>query len=77
MFKFKKKFEVSNHELIDFIRLLGRFGLEFEFGDEYYTLDELNPHRKLRYRCFVVKGTYKQLKEFYIARDIIANYLAH
>lgn len=77
MFKFKKKFEVSSHDVIDFLRLLGRFGLEFEFSDEYWTIDELDPDRKQRWRRFTVKGTRKQLKDFLTARDIIAKYLAH
>ena len=77
MFKFKKKFEINSHDVIDFLRLLGRFGLKFEFSDEYYTIDELDPNRKKRWRMFIVKGTRKQLKEFLTARDIIAKYLTH
>jgi hypothetical protein len=77
MFKFKKKFEINSHDVIDFLRLLGRFGLKFEFSDEYWTIDELDPDRKKRWRRFVVEGTRKQLKELYLARDIIAKYLAH
>ena len=77
MFKFRKKFEISSHEVIDFIRLLGRFGLQFEFSDEYCTHDELDPSRKLRWRRFIVKGTRRQLREFYRARDIIADYHRH
>lgn len=77
MFKFKKKFEVNSHDVIDFLRLLGRFGLRFEFSDEYWTVDELDPDRKQRWRMFWVKGTRKQLRDFYLARDIIAKYHAH
>lgn len=77
MFTFKKKFEVSSHDVIDFLRLLGRFGLKFEFSDEYYTIDELDPNRKQRWRMFIVKGTLRQLREFYQARDIIVKYHIH
>ena len=77
MFTFKKKFEINSHEVIDFVRLLGRFGLKFEFSDEYSTIDELDPTRKQRWRMFIVKGTWRQLKEFYQARDIIMKYHAH
>lgn len=77
MFKFKKKFEVSSHDVIDFLRLLGRFGLQFEFSDEYWTVDELEPNHKLRWRMFIVKGTLKQLRDFNMARDIIIKYHAH
>jgi hypothetical protein len=77
MFKFKKKFEVSSHDVIDFLRLLGRFGLKFEFSDEYYTVDELDPRHKQRWRLFIVKGTLRQLREFYQARDIIVKYHIH
>lgn len=77
MFTFKKKIEVRSHDVIDFLRLVGRFGLKFEFSDEYCTIDELDPNRKLRWRMFIVRGTWKQLREFDQARDIIAKYRIH
>lgn len=77
MFTFKKKFEINSYEVIDFVRLLGRFGLRFEFSDEYCIVDELDPSQKQRWRMFVVRGTRKQLRDFYQARDIIAKYHAH
>ena len=77
MFTCKKKFEVKSHEVVDFVRLLGRVGLKFEFTDEYCVTDELDSSRKVRYRRFYVKGTRRQMMRFYEARDILFKYRLH
>lgn len=73
----RKRFEVNSHEVIDFVRLLGRFGLRFQISDEYYVFDDIDPNKKERFRRFTVFGTKKQLNEFYEARDILYRYLLH
>jgi hypothetical protein len=76
MFTIRKKFEINTHEIMDFVRLLGRFGLKFKVSDEYIVKDE-NDKPNARYRCFIVFGTRKQIGELLDARDIIAEYHKH
>lgn len=64
MFKTKIRIRIGSQDVIDFVRLLGRFGLKFEFSDEYSIVDDIDPDRKLRWRRFYVYGTRRQLKRF-------------
>lgn len=77
MFTYEKKFEVNSHEVIDVVRLLGRFGLRFEISDEYSRVDDLDPNRKVRFRLFTIYGTRKELSAFFEARRLIKNYHLH
>lgn len=77
MFAFTKRFEVNSNDVMDVVRLLGRFGLRFEFSDEYWAIDEQNPNHKQLRRRFRVKGTLEQLKNFNLAKDIIMKYNLH
>lgn len=76
MFTIKKKFEIDNHEVMDFVRLLGRFGMKFKVSDEYEVIGQ-DEKTKTRRRAFIVYGTRKQLSEFLDARDIIYEYCMH
>lgn len=76
MFTVKKRFEVNSHEVMDFVRLIGRFGLKFKVSDEYCVKDE-NDKTVSHHRYFTVYGTRKQISEFLEARDIIAEYYKH
>ena len=73
MFTVKRKFEIESHEVMNFVRLIGRFGLKFKVSDEYIVED---PERntKSRYRRFIIYGNYRQLGEFLEAREIIYDY---
>lgn len=73
MFTIKRKFEIESDEVMDFVRLIGRFGLKFKVSDEYYV-DNPEKNTKDWYRRFVVYGTYRQLSEFLEAREIIYDY---
>lgn len=73
MFTVKRKFEVENHEVMNFVRLIGRFGLKFKVSDEY-TVEDPENNTKSRYRRFIIYGTYRQLSEFLEAREIIYDY---
>lgn len=73
MFTVKRKFEVEIHEVMDFVRLIGRFGLKFKVSDEY-TVEDTEKNIKNRYRRFIIYGTYRQLSEFLEAREIIYDY---
>lgn len=77
MFTYRKKFEINIHEFADFVRLLGRYGLKFNFTDEYEVASDEGEDKKERFRRFTVFGTRRQLSEFMEARDIILNYHLH
>jgi hypothetical protein len=69
--------EVNSQEVVDTVRLQGRFGFKFEISDEYCKVDDLDPARKRWYRQFKVYGRKKMLNKFIEARKIIHNYLVH
>ena len=69
MFTIKRKFDIESNEVMDFVRLIGRFGLKFKVSDEYVAEDSAS-----RYRRFIVYGTYRQLSDFLEAREIIYDY---
>lgn len=73
MFTIKRKFEIESHEVMDFVRLIGRFGLKFKVSDEYIVEDP-EKNTKDRYRRFIIYGTYRQLGDFLEAREIIHEY---
>lgn len=73
MFTIKRKFEISSHEVMDFVRLIGRFGFKFKISDEY-VVEDPEKNTKNRYRRFIVYGTYRQLSDFLEAREIIYDY---
>lgn len=75
MFTIRRKFEINIHELIDFVRLIGRIGLKFNIGDEY-IVEGVNGVKE-RFRRIVVFGTRRQISELLDARDIIVNYCRH
>lgn len=76
MFTIRRKFEVECHEVMDFVRLLGRFGLKFKVSDEYVA-EHLEDRTMNRFRRFVVFGTRRQLSDFLEAREIICDYHLH
>ena len=73
MFTIKRKFEVESHEVIDFVRLIGRFGLKFKISDEY-VVENPDKTTKERRRRFIIYGTHRQLSDFLEAREIIYDY---
>lgn len=77
MFIYEMKLEVNSQEVVDIVRLLGRFGFKFEISDEYCKVDDLDPNRKRWFRRFKIYGRKKKLKKFIEARKIIFNYHLH
>lgn len=77
MFEQKKKFDVASSEVIDFVRLLGRFGMKFQISEEYMYVDDKDPNRKHYFRRFYVFGTRREFNDFFEARDILLNYHLH
>lgn len=80
MFIIKKNFDINSREVIDFVRLVGRFGLKFKVSEEF-VLDDLeattNGKPKDRYRRFTIYGTHSQMSKFNTAREMIYEYLMH
>lgn len=74
MFIVAKKFEVNVHEIIDFLRLIGRFGVKFKIGDDYVIEGADN---KEWFRKIVVFGTRRQIADILEARAIIVEYGRH
>jgi hypothetical protein len=74
MFSFTKrrKFEVNAHELIDFLRILGRIGIQFKISGEYVVEDV--DGKSERYRRVTVFGTRKQIADILEAQEIIYDY---
>ena len=77
MFIRKMKMEVNSHEVVDVVRLLGRFGFKFDISNEYCKVDDLDSDRICRFRMFTIYGTRKQLSAFCEARKMIFNYHLH
>jgi hypothetical protein len=77
MFSFTKrrKFEICVHELIDFLRILGRIGIQFKIGSEYIVADENGKNE--RFRRVTVYGTRKQIADILEAQEIIYDYCSH
>lgn len=78
MFTYRKKFNINSHEVIDFVRLLGRVGVKFQISDEMaFVEDEGDATRKTYFRRFYVYGTRRQFGELSEARDIMMQYHLH
>lgn len=73
MLTIKRKFEIESHEVMNFVRLIGRFGFKFKISDEY-IVENPEKNSKNWYRRFIVYGTYRQLSDFLEAREIIHDY---
>lgn len=79
MFIKKYEFKVGSTQVVDFVRLLGRFGLRFSMSDERcenaYRRD-LTVTRNY-YRKFNVYTTKRKMQKFYDAVNILVNYQLH
>ena len=77
MFTKKYEFTVETHQVIDFVRLLGRIGLKFDMSDERCTVDNLDPAKKFRYRTFNVYGKKNEMVKLFDALNIVVTYHKH
>ncbi len=64
---FTKKYEVivESRNVVRFVRILGKFGVRFEMGDEWDSGDQLDPRKKTWYRTFRIYTTAKQMDRIY------------
>lgn len=56
---------VESGNVVRFVRILGKFGVRFEMGDEWFIIDQLDPANKIWYRTFRIHTTKKQMKFIY------------
>ena len=71
----RRKFEINSCEMIDFMRILGRIGVQFKIDNEYIVEDANG--RTERFRRVTVFGTRKQIADVLEAQEIIVDYCAH
>lgn len=65
MFKKKLMFKIEDAEVIEFCRLLGKYGLRFEIGKLRSVARDDDGGRKLYYRVFAVYATKRQTYTLY------------
>lgn len=71
----KKKFEINSYELIDFLRILGRIGIQFKIGNEYVV--EGTDGKSERFRTVIVFGNRRQIADILNTQEIICEYCSH
>ena len=61
---FNKSHEVTVESgcVVDFVRVLGSYGVRFEMSDEWYNVDQIDPNTKRWYRTFKVYAGKKQMQ---------------
>ena len=64
---FTKKYDITveSGNVVRFVRILGKVGVRFEMGDEWYVVDKIDPNTKVWHRTFRVHATNKQMKIIY------------
>lgn len=76
MFINEYEIKVASSEFIDVVRLLGRYGLRFEFSGEYIKATE-NPFQPSCWRIFKIYATRKQMDLIKADMNIVAKYFLH
>lgn len=74
MFKCKYNFKIEERESVAFVRLLGRFGFQFEMSDVRTSSDCLGWRPVTQYRVFKVYTTPWKMAKFRETINILANY---
>lgn len=77
MFEKKYRRDIDSFEVMDFVRILGRFGMKFTVSNERYIADDTYPNRRRSVRTFHIYTTRRQYRKFCEAIDILANYHLH
>jgi hypothetical protein len=59
---FNKKYEckIGEMEALDFVRILGKYGMRFEVSDQYFEVDPKDPNHKLGFRTIKFWASKKQ-----------------
>lgn len=71
-------FIVRSYNLVDFLQVLGKFGVRFELSDVWNVVDQTDPNKKNWYRAVRVHATKKLIKEIYgETRSIVYTTVTH
>lgn len=63
MFKKKFIFKIVDSEVLDFCRILGRYGVKFEVGKLHTVVNADDPFCALHYRLIAVYASERQIKK--------------
>ena len=53
---------VESGNVVGFVRILGKYGIRFDMGDEWNLVDNIDPTKKRWYRTFRLYTSKKQMK---------------
>lgn len=76
MFIKEYEIKVPSGEFIDLVRILGRYGLRFEFSNEYIKAND-NPFHPNAWRIFKIYATHKQMTMIEADMNIVSKYFLH
>lgn len=65
MFKKKFIFKIVDSEVLDFCRILGKYGVKFEIGKLHTVANANDPFCALHYRLIAVYAPERQIKKLY------------
>ena len=65
MFKKKYVFNVIDSNVIDFCRVLGKYGLKFQIGKLHIIVNANDPFGTYHYRSIAVYASNRQAKKLY------------
>ena len=63
MFKKKFIFKIVDSEVLNFCKILGRYGVKFEIGKLHTVANADDPFRALHYRLIAVYASERQIKK--------------
>lgn len=72
MFTRKYKFTIESFHFVDFMRLIGKFGLKFEVGNERCCIGRCG---LTHYRDITVYATKKEIDRVYDTIEVLYNWL--
>lgn len=61
MFTKKWSVVVEDTSVVSYVRILGKYGVQFEMSDEWYIDDQIDPNHKHWYRTFGIYATKKTM----------------
>lgn len=77
MFIKEYEIKVAASEFVDVMRILGRYGLRFEFTNEYVKVNPEDPFHPICWRIIKIHATGKQMQMIETDMGIIARYFLH
>lgn len=77
MFIKEYELKVASSEFVDVVRILGRYGLRFEFTNEYIKVNPEDPFRPISWRIIKVYASHKQMERIGTDMGIVSKYFLH